>query len=56
MGRAGRAGAAAAAVAQVKRWSDARRSAAAGPGRLSHFMSLTPVYFPGELYSASEKT
>lgn len=45
-----------AVVAQVKRWSDRHQPAAAGPGRLSQFMSLTPVYFPGELYSASDKT
>mmetsp|Transcript_55 Transcript_55/g.201 ORF Transcript_55/g.201 Transcript_55/m.201 type:complete len:244 (-) Transcript_55:2417-3148(-) len=45
-----------AVVAQVKRWSDRHQPAAAGPGRLSQFMSLTAVYFPGELYSASDKT
>lgn len=44
-----------AVVAQVERWSTRPTSAADGPGDLSQFISLTPTYFPAELYSAIQK-
>lgn len=44
-----------AVVAQVERWSTRPSSAADGPGDLSQFISLTPTYFPAELYSAIQK-
>lgn len=44
-----------AVVAQVQRWSSNSSSAAEGPGTVAQFISLTPTYFPAELYSADQK-